>query len=203
MNEIPKIKEFSGSRRSSLHLNALFSNMKEDTESDETWTNPCIEQLTSRQNQSIPISNLISSMNSQTAGFMSRRCLQEPTISVENELKHLVRNRCNRVVNAALPNGPESLGEEMNASNRENELSPVQSAGAQDGRDVGDVLRSLRSILEHYQTEDDLDSFIGEWQQLARQVDRVLFWLYVFLTAFFTLVLLVFAPLLKSRFERK
>ena len=195
MNEIPKINEFSGSKTSSLDLNALLSNMKEDTDSDETWTNPCIEQLTSGQKQSIPISNLLSSMNSQTAGFIQRRCLQEPLISVENransEVKHEVRNRCKRVGNA---NGPESLGEE---------LSPVQSAGEQDGRDVGDVLRSLRSILEHYQTEDDLDSFIGEWQQLARQVDRVLFWLYVFLTAFFTLVLLVFAPLLMPRFERK
>lgn len=61
------------------------------------------------------------------------------------------------------------------------------------------VLQSLRAILARYSSEERADWNVAEWQYLARLVDRVLFWLYLTFTTASTLLILLFAPLLRLR----
>ena len=61
-----------------------------------------------------------------------------------------------------------------------------------------EILHYLRAVLEAHERSKAERIAVNEWQEVARVLDTLFFWLFVFITAISTLVLLVFSPMTKD-----
>ena len=82
---------------------------------------------------------------------------------------------------------------------RQSESHNASTCNLSNDGEIGHVMNSLKSVVDHYDAEDQIDMRIAEWQQLARVVDRILFWFFSIITLAVTLILLVFAPWFQPR----
>ena len=62
---------------------------------------------------------------------------------------------------------------------------------------MGEILKYLKFMMQKSDAEDDETDIVDEWKQVALVVDRLFFWLFLLLTIFSTLVLLVVVPAFK------
>ena len=80
----------------------------------------------------------------------------------------------------------------------------VGAGGGGIGREVAtakierEILHYLRAVLEAHERSKAERIAVNEWQEVARVLDTLFFWLFVFITAISTLVLLVFSPMTKD-----
>lgn len=65
------------------------------------------------------------------------------------------------------------------------------------GTGMEELLRYLKLIVEKNDDEDRANEMNDEWKQVALVVDRLMFWLFMFITLFSTLVVLVIVPAVK------
>jgi hypothetical protein len=61
-----------------------------------------------------------------------------------------------------------------------------------------EILHYLRAVLEAHERSKVERVAVSEWQEVARVLDKVFFWLFVSITATSTLVLLVISPMTKD-----
>lgn len=58
-----------------------------------------------------------------------------------------------------------------------------------------EVLRTLRYLLEKQEREDRMTRTVNEWRQMALVIDRVLFWIFLVITAVSSICFLVIIPI--------
>ncbi|XP_070206651.1 neuronal acetylcholine receptor subunit alpha-10-like [Littorina saxatilis] len=61
-----------------------------------------------------------------------------------------------------------------------------------------EILYYLRAVLEAHERSKVERVAVNEWQEVARVLDKLFFWLFVIITSVSTLVLLVFSPMTKD-----
>lgn len=61
-----------------------------------------------------------------------------------------------------------------------------------------EILHYLRAVLEAHERNKVERLAVNEWQEVARVLDKIFFWVFVLVTSIATLVLLVFSPMTKD-----
>ena len=59
---------------------------------------------------------------------------------------------------------------------------------------IESILGYIKSIVVRNEDGDEEEEVIDEWKQVALVVDRLLFWIFLFITLFSTIVILVIVP---------
>ncbi len=57
-----------------------------------------------------------------------------------------------------------------------------------------DILGALEKIIDRYEEDDNIEDRIYEWRQVAVAVDRILFWIFFFVTTASTVIVLIVIP---------
>lgn len=62
----------------------------------------------------------------------------------------------------------------------------------------GQILRYLKAVLEAYDKSHGERMAVLEWQEVARAMDKLFFWLFVAITTLTTVFLLLLSPIAKN-----
>lgn len=101
--------------------------------------------------------------------------------------------------NESVSNVPEPTGNNSSSTARHRRCRA--SAGSSSRRVQEEVMRTLRYLLEKQERDDRMTRTVNEWRQMALVIDRVLFWIFLVVTAVSSLCFLVFIPIQRRGYQ--
>ncbi|KAK3097926.1 hypothetical protein FSP39_014575 [Pinctada imbricata] len=56
------------------------------------------------------------------------------------------------------------------------------------------ILKYIKTIVTKHEEDEEEEEIVDEWKQVSLVVDRLLFWIFLFITLFSTIIILVVVP---------